>query len=419
MPATKRPKPLYKRGQFALYERPGRNLEVVWYDHERQRERSASAATRDIQQGRLAVDRKFLESEGAHHCPTCGRAWESSGSPLLLSLIADYLLMSTGKAGEKSARTRLGHVVRYINAKNPAMTAAQADEKFAGAFRKWFGAEKITGGSRGARERPRALASIEGALMQLAAAINASPGQQAGFKVIQQKEVSASPKYRADVPTIAAMFNYCLRPDDSSVRHWRKPDEINSLLVTRRIEERANLLRYLRAAVATWARPDALYDIRKSQWHSASGVLDLNPPNRRQTRKHRPKVPVAKQFVPHLEVMPASWLPVASIRAAWDRMADTIGLPEHGEAGEKLIRRSMATIARGRIGEAQWQQGKIMLGHVRVDVSDIYAIRDPANLGVALAATESIIDEVETLAPGAFYRDFTAVAYSPSTANSS
>jgi hypothetical protein len=188
-----------------------------------------------------------------------------------LSLIADYLLLSAGKAGEKSARTRLGHVVRYVNTKNPAMTAAQADEKFATAFRKWLGAEKITGGSRGGEERLRALSSIEGALMQLAAAINATPGQKAGFTVVQQKEVSASPQYRADVPTIAAMFNYCLRPDDKSVRHWRNPDEINANLVARRVEERANLLRYLRAAVATWARPDALYDLRKRQWHSASG----------------------------------------------------------------------------------------------------------------------------------------------------
>jgi hypothetical protein len=171
--------------------------------------------------------------------------------------------------------------------------------------------------------------------------------------VLQQKEVSASPQYRASVPTIAAMFNYCFRPD-KSVLHWRNPDEINANLVARRIEERANLLRYLRTAVATWARPDALYDLRKRQrqwqwqWHSASGVLDLYPPNRRQTRKHRPKVPVARQFAPHLDDMGDAWLPVASIGAPWDRMANTIGLPEHGEAGEKLIHRSMATIARGR-----------------------------------------------------------------------
>lgn len=47
---------------------------------------------------------------------------------------------------------------------------------------------------------------------------------------------------------------------------------------------------------------------------------------------------------------------------------------------------------RGPIGEYQWQQGKMMLGHVRADISNIYAIRNAANLGLALAATESIIE---------------------------
>jgi len=67
----------------------------------------------------------------------------------------------------------------------------------------------------------------------------------------------------------------------------------------------------------------------------------------------------------------------------------------------------MATLARKRIGEEKWRQGEMMLGHVRFSVSDIYALPDPANLGLALAATESIIDEIE-LAPGAFYRTFAA-----------
>lgn len=81
-----------------------------------------------------------------------------------------------------------------------------------------------------------------------------------------------------------------------------------------------------------------------------------------------------------------------------------------GEAGPKLIRRSMATLVRKRIGEGSWPQGKMMLGHVKFDVSDIYAIPDPANLGIALEATETIIEEIEKLCPGAFYRTVTASA---------
>lgn len=44
----------------------------------------------------------------------------------------------------------------------------------------------------------------------------------------------------------------------------------------------------------------------------------------------------------------------------------------------------------------------MFLGHHKASTSDLYALFDPANLGRALAVTEGIIDEIETLCPGAF-----------------
>jgi hypothetical protein len=40
--------------------------------------------------------------------------------------------------------------------------------------------------------------------------------------------------------------------------------------------------------------------------------------------------------------------------------------------------------------------------HRKSSNSDIYALRNPANVGVAQKATESIIDDIEGLCPGAF-----------------
>lgn len=91
------------------------------------------------------------------------------------------------------------------------------------------------------------------------------------------------------------------------------------------------------------------------------------------------------------------------VRHAWESMRRQLRLPAGGEAGPKLIRRSMATLARKRTGEANWPQGKMLLGHVKFGVSDIYAIPDPAKLGLALKATEAIIEEIDELCPGAFY----------------
>lgn len=384
MPATKRPKPLYQRGAFSLYPRTGRALEIVWYDTERKRERSVSAGSGDVPIAKKALDRLYLQHEGARYCPTCHRPWDNEHSPLLAAVIADYLVLSEGKAGERSAKTRLGHVLNYLDDK-PTVRCVDVDATWIETFRQWLLAIPVMS-PKGKVMRDRSLGAVEGSVLQLAAAISSVPGQTASFTAQQPATVARSPIYRADIKMLAAMFRHAMA-----------------------YPTRTNLLRYLRFAVATWARPDAIYDAKPRQWISAASVFDLNPPNRRQTKKHRPKVPIARQFAPFLESGDA-YLTCASIRHAWDTMREKLKLPVDREAGEKLIRRSVSTIARKRIGEAQWVQGKMMLGHVKASISDIYAIPDPANLGLALSVTESIIDEIEALAPGAFYRQVTAMS---------
>jgi hypothetical protein len=64
----------------------------------------------------------------------------------------------------------------------------------------------------------------------------------------------------------------------------------------------------------------------------------------------------------------------------------------------------MSALARRELGEADWIQGRIMLGHVKSTTSDIYALPNPAQIGRALAATESIISDIEKLCPNALHR---------------
>lgn len=384
MPRTKRKKPLYQRGPFKLYQRDGReNLEIIWYDTERKRERSISAGTTDIGQGREALDRHYLTSQGVKYCPTCGNLLTGEHAPLLADVIADYLILQEGKAGyQRSTKVRLGHVVEYL-AGRPETTVPQVDERWVENFRQWL-LKRPVRSIKGKVLRPRSIGSVEGCVLQLAAAINTLPNHKAAFTAASLKEVSASPIYRANIETLAAMFDFALAR-----------------------EERHTLRTYLRAAIATWARPEALLEIDQRQWHSAAGVLDLNPPGRRQTKKYRPKVPIARQFRSYLDELNGQLLPVVTLRHAWDPMRKALGLPGDGEAGPKLIRRSISTLVRQRIGEEKWAQGEMMLGHRKASTSDIYALPDPANLGAALAATEAIIDEIKELCPAA-YRDFTA-----------
>jgi hypothetical protein len=380
MPRTRRSKPLYQRGGFALHPRPGRNLEIVWYDSERRRERSLSAGTSDVAGGRIALDKAYLKATGGEYAPPVSRE-----SPLVTAVIADYQLAHGDEAVSADAiRHRLAHVIRYISTlADKAVRCDAIDEKWITKFRTWLGKQPIANSPR-----PRAPATIENSVLQLAAAIRWAR-QVPAFSTIPLPEVTNSPIYRASIPQLAAMFRYAM----ASPR-------------------RANLLAFLRISVATWCRPDAAMDASTSrargQWLPEARAFNLNPVGRRQTRKRRALVPVPECVGAWLDTIDGPIVPAELSKSTWRRMEKDLGLPGAGQSGMKLTRRSVAHHARPRIGERDWIQGETMLGHRKPSTSDVYALPDPAHLGVALKATETIIRQIEKLAPGAFYRNFTA-----------
>lgn len=394
MPRTRRPKPLYQRGDYKLFPREGRNLEIVCYDSERRRERITSAGTTDVEAGKIALDKLYLQSTGGEYVPPVNRQ-----SPLVTSVIADYQLAHGDERTSADAiRHRLAHVVAYIaTLKDKAVRCDAIDERWIGKFRLWLGKQPIRG-----TKRQRSPATIENSVLQLAAAIRWAR-QIPAFDVIPLTEVTRSPDYRADIPMLAAMFRYCLEPKARTDKERR-----------RIIGARANLLAFLRLSVATWGRPDAVMDAstatERGQWNSQARVLNLNPVGRRQTKKRRAMVPVPERVGEWLDTISGPVVPRELSKATWRRMQTELGVPFDGQGGMKLIRRSMMTLARKRLGEEHWVQGRMMAGHVPMTVSDIYALPDPANLGRALAVTQGIIDEIDQLAPGAFYFKVTASA---------
>ena len=120
-------------------------------------------------------------------------------------------------------------------------------------------------------------------------------------------------------------------------------------------------------------------------------------------------VPVPASVAEWLDTISGPVCPREPSKATWRRMQADLGIPFDGQGGMKLIRRSVMTLARKRLGEEHWVQGRTMAGHVPVTMSDIYALPDPANLGRALAVTQSIMDDIEQLAPGAFTSVLTAL----------
>lgn len=392
MPRTRRAKPLYQRGEYALYPRESRNLEIVWYDRDRGRERSVSAGTADVEGGKIALDKHYLHATGGEYVPPISKL-----SPLVASVIADYqVAWGNDQKSADAIGHRLAHVVNYIaTLKDKAIHCDTIDERWIAKFRTWLAKQPIRNS-----KRPRSPATIENSVLQLQAAINWAK-QTPHFKPIPLAEVTRSPDYRADVPILATMFQYCLQPKARSDKELK-----------RIVGARGNLLAFLRLSVATWGRPDAIMDAstatERGQWNSQARVFNLNPVGRRQTKKRRAIVPVPECIGAWLDTIDGPVLSKELSKATWRRMQAELGIPFDGQGGMKLIRRSVSTLARRRLGEENWIQGRMMLGHVPMSVSDIYALPDPANLGRVLAVAQGIIDEIEKLVPGAFYRTFTA-----------
>lgn len=391
MPKAKRPKPLYTRGKFRLDRRTDRDqLVITWYDPLKRRERGISAGTADDGEARKVVDRLYLESQGESICPACGQPTRGGASPLVTTAIADHLTMKEGVASYDGIRARLQHVLEYLDETGQhTLISQQVDEAWIAKFRKWMTAKPIVS-PKGA-ERERALSTVENSVLQLAAAINACDRRGARFRPMQPQMVNNTPTYRADTATLAKMFAYSLEPK----------------------KRRLNLLHFLRLSVLTLGRPDAVLDANtardKGQWDSAHAIFNLCPKVRRQTKKFRAVVPIAKQGVAWLNSISGPVVSSNTIRTAWEAMASDVGLPGDRQAGSKLIRRSMAELLRAKMLVAHWGEIEVFMGHDKFDsVSGLYAPLRPDYLVHAKEAIEAVIDDIEALAPGAFYRIFTA-----------
>jgi hypothetical protein len=404
MPKAKREAALYRRGPYWLeWDRRADGtlrtpfLTVFWYDQDRGRIRSASTRETEPEAGRRWLDAFFLEKTGGCRvCPACNRPFDHTGALLVLDALTNYqLLHADHQDSAEAIRARLVHVVDYIEVRDQAgITCAEVDERWVAGFRRWAMLQPIVSPKGG--ERQRSLSTVENSVIQLGAAIRFAKLVPA-FKSQPTGDLNNSPQHRSDVDELAAMFRFCIAPVGAKSEKER----------LRRIRERAALHRFLIFSVGTWCRPDAAYDFStdagRAQWNSKARVISLNPKARRQTKKRRATMPAPWQLALHLDAAGKGYfVGPKSVRSAWDSMAAELELPEEGEAGQKLIRRSMSTIARQRLGEESWIQGRIMLGHVPETTSDIYALRAMENMGKVLAVTEGIIDEIEGLVPGAF-----------------
>ncbi|WP_282046273.1 hypothetical protein [Roseibium album] len=163
--------------------------------------------------------------------------------------------------------------------------------------------------------------------------------------------------------------------------------------------------RYFIVALNTWARPEAVHDLNFfHQINYEYGIVDLNPADREQTKKHRPIIRLTESLKAWAlywnEPYPITWRgeraksAKKTIKSAWREAGF--------EARSRYDLRSfMSTHARrldlGGGRRMDSEQKSIWLGHKLAagsSTSDFYMELDPDYLQEAMEATDRIILEI-------------------------
>jgi integrase len=152
---------------------------------------------------------------------------------------------------------------------------------------------------------------------------------------------------------------------------------------------------YLALAYGMASRPETILDLHRSFVDFDRRLINSNPPGRRQTRKHRPVVPVGRFLLPWLEQAQegplVTWRgkPIDSFKTAWRKMRARAKLPRHFVA--KDIRHTMATEMRAKaVPEAEING---FIGHRAYGgKTEIYAKYRPDYLGQAVAVIDGYMD---------------------------
>jgi integrase len=186
---------------------------------------------------------------------------------------------------------------------------------------------------------------------------------------------------------------------ESSPRGWIPSFEELGRFLDAIDARQENLFRFVMLALNTWARPEAIIDFRTDRQVDWSfGVVDLNPPGRRQTKKHRPKIKLTANLADWLRHWdsraPLMWngQPVTTMKKTFKRHALACDLPEFTRYS---IRHFMATYVRLARPPVSKEQRDIWLGHSDGRTANWYEHRDPEFLEDARRATDEIIEQLQ------------------------
>jgi integrase len=158
-----------------------------------------------------------------------------------------------------------------------------------------------------------------------------------------------------------------------------------------------HLQMYLMLAFGTAGRPEAILQLTTFQVDCGARIIRLNPPDRPQTKKRRPTIPMCETLLPLLRGLPVGPIvryngrPLASIRTAFRKARDRAGLSR--DVTPYTIRHTMASEMRKR-DVPVWEVAGF-LGHSSgYRTTERYAKYGPDHLSKAVQAIDSFFADL-------------------------
>lgn len=173
--------------------------------------------------------------------------------------------------------------------------------------------------------------------------------------------------------------------------------------------DKERLFRFVVLALNTWARPGAIVELGPAAFDAEYGLLDLNPEDRRQTKKRRPVIAVSKALRGWIEHWGATdpeetthWItyrgePIDDIKVVFR------GHRNRRENGKRVypdtitryaLRHLMATVAKNaKRPRVPKEQRDVFMGHAdpHRSVADGYGIYEPGFLKEAVQVTDQFM----------------------------
>lgn len=226
-----------------------------------------------------------------------------------------------------------------------------------------------------------------------------------------------------DVVTQAERVAELIKLAPPTPRDWLPTFEEFGRFIDAIDKRKENLFRFVILALNTWARPQTIIDFRDNDQtvNRRFGIVDLNPPGRRQTVKYRPKIrltdnllgwldewgadaakpighnggpPLDGEAEPAYVGAPMLWdgVPITAIKRTFVRHAKDCKLPDFTPG---TIRHFMATMVRREKPPVSKEQRDVWLGHDEKRTANAYEAFDPEYLLDCMQATESVIQQLQ------------------------